>query len=146
MNDCTDKAACIGRREFLVKAGLFAGGAVLTVSAVPGTALGRAFDDVTVAIDPDSPLAKIGGSKVIDTPAGKVIVIQAEKGKFVAFSAKCTHKGSILDYNPDSKQLECPKHGSRFDGVTGELKKGPAETGLKTFPAKGGDSGVVVTV
>src|SRR5947209_3555657 len=100
MKNCTDKSACMGRREFLVKAGIVAGGVVLTVSSLGSGALGAVFEDVTVPVGADSPLAKIGGSQIIDTSAGKVIVIHSDKGKYMAFSAKCTHKGALVAYNP----------------------------------------------
>lgn len=136
----------MNRREFLVRTGIVAGGVMLTVSALGGTAFGRAFEDISVAITPDSPLAKVGGSQVIDSPAGKVIVIQVDKGKYVAFSAKCTHKGAIVGYNADTKQIECPKHGSRFDTADGKVVGGPADGPLPKYSSKSDDKSVTVTV
>ena len=146
MKDCNDGGACMGRREFLVKAGLVAGGAVLTVSSLGNKISAATFEDVTVAIGADSPLAKVGGSQVVDSSAGKIIVIRAEQSKFVAFSAKCTHKGSLLNYNAETKGLECPKHGSKFDGTKGTVTNGPADTPLAAYVAKGSDTAVTVVV
>jgi nitrite reductase/ring-hydroxylating ferredoxin subunit len=146
MKDCNDKAACMGRREFLVKAGLVAGGVVLTVSSLGNSALGAAFEDVTVDIGADSPLAKVGGSQIVDSTAGKIIVIHEADDKFVAFSAKCTHKGATLEYDPIGNKLNCPKHGSSFDGAEGKVLRGPAEDPLKSFPAKEAAKKVTVTV
>ena len=109
MEDCKPKVACIGRREFLVKAGLVAGVTVLTVSSSYGAS---AFEDLTVTIVTDSPLAKVGGSQVVDSTAGKLIVIRSGEKTFAAFSAICTHKRGTLSY--DGKQLYCPKHGSKI--------------------------------
>src|SRR3569832_1434798 len=111
MKDCTDKGACMNRREFLVRTGVAAGGAVLTISALGGSAYGRSFDDVTVPITGD--LAKVGGSQVVAAGGGKVLVIHIDKDKYVAFSARCTHKGATVAYNSDTKQIVCPSHGSR---------------------------------
>ena len=136
----------MNRREFLVKTGLVAVGAILTIPSLQNAAFGARFEDVTVAIDDASPLTKIGGSVIVDSTAGKIIVIHADKDKFAAFSAKCTHKGAKLNYNPDSKQLECPSHGSKFNGSTGEVTNGPADEPLAKYAAKGTDASVVVTV
>ena len=146
MTDCNIKSACMNRREFLVKTGLVAGGAILTISSLRSAAFGAMFEDVTVAIDAASPLAKIGGSLIVDSTAGKIIVIHTDKDKFAAFSAKCTHKGAKLNYNPASKQLECPSHGSKFNGSTGEVINGPAGDPLAKYATKGTDASVVVTV
>lgn len=146
MKDCNIEGSCMGRREFLVKAGILAGGAVLTVSALGKTAFGAPFDDLVVPITPDSPLAKVGGSQVVDSTAGKLIIIHTDKSKFSAFSAKCTHKGALVSYNTETKQLECPKHGSKFDGATGNVTNGPADTPVKSYAAKGGADSVTVVI
>ena len=146
MKNCIDTRACFGRREFLVKAGLVAGGAVLTVSSVGKVFAASPVEDVTVAISADSPLAKIGGSRIVDSSAGKIIVIRTGEAKFVAFSAKCTHKGGTVDYDHVKKQLACPKHGSRFDAANGSVANGPAEVPLAAYAAKGSPESVTISV
>src|SRR6476620_179834 len=146
MKDCNDMSACMGRREFLVKAGLVAGGVVLTVSSLGNSALGAAFEDVTIDLAVDSPLAKVGGSQIVDSSAGKIIVLHEADDKYLAFSAKCTHKGGLVEYDAASNKLTCPKHGSAFDGVDGKVLKGPADEPLKAYPAKAADKKVTVTV
>ena len=146
MDDCKDQAPCLGRREFLVKVGLAAGGAMLTVSALKGSSFAAAFEDLTIDISGDSPLAKAGGSQVVDSTAGKIIVINQGDGKFAAFSAICTHKHGIVDYDAATKKLTCPKHGSVFDGSTGAVVNGPADTPLPAYPAKEAANKVTVSV
>jgi nitrite reductase/ring-hydroxylating ferredoxin subunit len=145
MKDCNDQTACMGRREFLVKAGLVVGGVILTVSSV-GSAFGQMFEDVTVEVGAESLLAKVGGSQIVDSSAGKVIVIHEEGDKYAAFSAKCTHKGAVLEYDPVGNKLNCPKHGSSFNGADGKVLRGPAEDALTAFAAKAADKKVVVTI
>lgn len=142
MDNCDSKAACMGRREFLVKAGLVAGATVLTVSSVGA----MAFEDVIVPVGADSPLAKVGGSVVVESSAGKIIVIRAEEAKYLAYSARCTHKRAILNYDHAKKTLMCPSHGSKFDSASGKVTGGPAETDLKSYVAKPGDGSVSVAV
>src|SRR4051812_40302563 len=99
MKNCNDNSPCMGLREFLVKAGLAAGSVVLTVNALKGSAFANTFEDVTIEVGSDSPLAKTGGSQIVDSSAGKIIVINEGDRKFAAFSARCTHKGGMVDYD-----------------------------------------------
>ena len=144
MKDCNDLGACMGRREFLVKTGFTAGSVVLTISALGSAGFGAVFEDVTVTIGQDSPLAKVGGFQIVDSSAGKLIVIHADADKFDALSAKCTHRGGIVEYDAEAKQIRCPKHGSRFDPADGSVVKGPADTPLPTYPAN--VSGQTITI
>ena len=143
MKDCNDSGACIGRREFLVKAGLVAGGMVLTVSSLNAAV---AFEEVKIEIGADSKLAKVGGSQIVDSTAGKLIVIRTDEAKFAAYSARCTHKRAILGYDHAKKQLVCPSHGSKFDAANGGVANGPAEIALASYVAKGDAAAVTVAV
>jgi nitrite reductase/ring-hydroxylating ferredoxin subunit len=144
MKSCDQKSACVSRREFLVRTGIVGAVTVLTISA-PGAMLGSSrFEDVKVPVGADSPLAKVGGSQIVDSPAGKLIVIRRDEHTFAAFSASCTHKGGIVGY--DGKEISCPKHGSKFDAKDGSVKGGPAGGPLKSYPAKHGDASVIISV
>ena len=145
MKDCNDVVDCTGRREFLVKTAMLAGGLVLTLSA-PLLGAAAAFEDVVVPIDDKSPLNKVGGSKVVVSSAGKIIIVRTGDASFVAFSAKCTHKGTTVGYDAASKQFVCPNHGSEFDGATGNVTQGPADNPLPSYPAKGTSTSVTVAV
>ena len=87
-----------------------AGGLALTLSGA-GSVFGKAFEDVVVPIDDKSPLNKVGGSAVVDSAAGKIVVLRTGESAFVAYSAKCTHKGGTVAYDAAKKQFVCPKHG-----------------------------------
>ncbi|MEQ1924040.1 MAG: Rieske (2Fe-2S) protein [Pyrinomonadaceae bacterium] len=145
MKDCNKASDCGGRREFLVKAAGLAGGVALTISGI-GSAFGRSAADVTVTIDAASPLNKVGGSVIVDSTAGKIIIARTGEAAFIAYSAKCTHKGGLVEYDAAGKQFVCPKHGSKFDAANGNVTDGPAETKLSSFKATGTVSSVTVTV
>lgn len=145
MKNCSDISVCGDRREFLVRSALVAGGLVLTLSSA-GPVFGKVPEDLTITIDDKSPLNKIGGSTVVDSTAGKIVILRTGESTFVAFSAKCTHKGGIVEFDAASKLFVCPKHGSRFDSASGAVKEGPAETPIKPFAAKGTSTSVTVTV
>jgi nitrite reductase/ring-hydroxylating ferredoxin subunit len=55
----------------------------------------------------------------------------------VAVQDLCPHAGAMLsngEVGVDDGIVTCPEHGSRFDTRTGERVRGPADSGLKTFP------------
>jgi nitrite reductase/ring-hydroxylating ferredoxin subunit len=145
VKDCKDVVDCTGRREFLVKAAMFAGGLVLTLSSSGSTLAGTAFEDTTVTIDDASPLKKIGGSQIVDTKAGKVIIVRTGESSFVAYSARCTHKRALLEYEADKNRFVCHTHGSIFDGADGKVLHGPADDALPSYPAKGTATSVTVS-
>ena len=63
-----------------------------------------------------------------------------------ALHDQCTHQGMSLSAGevlPDGT-IECAWHGARFDFLTGEVRRGPAEEDVKTFTVHiEGDSVVV---
>jgi glycine/D-amino acid oxidase-like deaminating enzyme/nitrite reductase/ring-hydroxylating ferredoxin subunit len=56
-------------------------------------------------------------------------VSRDESGALRAVSARCTHLGCIVGWNPADRAWECPCHGSRF-AADGTLIQGPATDDL----------------
>ncbi|GAB3127292.1 Rieske (2Fe-2S) protein [Tsukamurella serpentis] len=75
------------------------------------------------------------GSAVVIAGATPLVVAQPTEGKFVAFDAACTHKGTVVGA-VDGLTLECPAHGSKFNGGTGAVEQGPAQSPLKSVPVR----------
>ncbi len=71
----------------------------------------------------------VGGGTLVEGPNGPVLLVQPSAGVVKAFSAVCPHQGVTVD-PPVNGTITCPGHGSEFDGASGALKLGPAQTGL----------------
>jgi glycine/D-amino acid oxidase-like deaminating enzyme/nitrite reductase/ring-hydroxylating ferredoxin subunit len=66
-----------------------------------------------------------GEGRVVSQGAAQVAVAKDSDGTAHAVSARCTHLGCIVNWNPAERSWDCPCHGSRFD-VDGEVLQGPA--------------------
>jgi cytochrome b6-f complex iron-sulfur subunit len=61
----------------------------------------------------------------------QVYIVRTEQG-FYAVSAVCTHLGCITQWKPESEQIACPCHGSKFK-ADGTKIEGPAPRPLPHF-------------
>lgn len=95
--------------------------ATSAAASVASSAASAAGDAIAASTVP------VGGGTVLESL--KVVVTQPTDGDFKAFSAVCPHQGCLVDAVADGT-INCPCHGSKFDIATGEVKAGPATTGL----------------
>ena len=89
---------------------------------------------------------------VVDLPAGSHRVVDLDgaqaavfnlNGEFYAIEDVCTHDGGELTGGIiEGRQIECPRHGARFDIVTGEALTPPAYEPTSTFPVRVEDGAV----
>jgi len=102
---------------------------------------------------PEAP-ANLSGkevAKAAEVPVGggrlngelKLLVTQPTEGVFKVFTSKCPHQGCGVT-TPKDGIANCPCHGSEFDITDGSVKKGPARTGLREYPAEVRDGAVFV--
>ncbi len=68
---------------------------------------------------------KPGEGAVIGSGLEQRAAYRALDGAVTELSARCTHLGCIVAWNPVAHTWDCPCHGSRFD-VNGEVVTGPA--------------------
>jgi len=68
------------------------------------------------------------------------IVVCNIGGKYFAVEDVCSHDDGELVSGEceliESCQIECPRHGARFDVTTGEAKKMPAAAPIETYKIK----------
>ncbi|MGF7239057.1 MAG: Rieske (2Fe-2S) protein, partial [Frankia sp.] len=59
--------------------------------------------------------------------AGVPVLLTRVEGRLVALADRCTHRGGSLSGGQrDADCVVCPRHGSRFDLITGDVRRGPA--------------------
>ena len=70
-------------------------------------------------------------------PRGERIALANVEGEYFAIDDVCTHDGGPLDQGEVfGNQIECPRHGARFDVRTGKALTLPAIFPVKTYPVK----------
>ncbi|MBE1547426.1 Rieske Fe-S protein [Mycobacterium sp. OAS707] len=130
----------ISRQKVLLGAGLGLVTAVVAACSTYGKKTEAASESATTTAAPTAggtatPAAK-SIAKTADVPVGSgvivddIVVTQPSAGVFKGFSAKCTHKGCMVDKVADGT-IDCPCHGSKFN-LDGTVAKGPADKPLAT--------------
>jgi Rieske Fe-S protein len=97
------------------------------LGSVPETVLDGAEVDVLLCrtvVQIASEIAP-GEGGVIERRGEKLAVFVDKKGEQHLYSARCTHMGCTVAWNPAERTFDCPCHGSRF-GSDGEVVNGPA--------------------
>lgn len=85
-------------------------------------------------------------AKVTDIPPGtakpcalngKSVVVCNVDGTFYAVDDVCTHDGGELGEGYlEGDEIECPRHGARFDVKTGKALTLPAVTPIEVYPVQ----------
>ncbi len=77
-----------------------------------------------------------GSYRVVDVDDVLIAVFNVD-GKFYAIEDVCTHDGGELTGGRfEGCEVECPRHGARFDVTTGEALCAPAFVPTAVFPVK----------
>jgi Rieske Fe-S protein len=79
----------------------------------------------------DSEMNKLSKDSGIVKENEKLAIYKDSTGKEHKFSAICTHLGCGVVWNDLEKSFDCPCHGSRFSGLTGNVINGPANIPLE---------------
>jgi len=88
-----------------------------------------------------------GAAKVVDVNGTSVLLAKLE-GEFYAIDNICSHDGGDLGEGElvEGGQVECPRHGARFDIRTGDATRMPAPVGVDRYDVKVEDGSVYVAV
>lgn len=83
-----------------------------------------------------------GEYRVVDADGTMIAVFNID-GDYYAIEDVCTHDGAELTGGPiHGFEVECPRHGSRFDVRTGAACNPPAYLPTASFPIRIDDAGV----
>jgi len=95
-------------------------------------------------------------ARVGDIPPGQMLFLEVEdeeivlcnvNGEFWAVANVCSHDGGTLSEGLLlGHQIECPRHGARFDVRTGEVKALPAVVPIPAYDVKVEGDDILVDV
>lgn len=89
---------------------------------------------VTVAREGDVPAGEV---RVVDANGRSLALGHCDDGTWGAIDNVCTHDGGVLGEGElDDCLVECPRHGARFDLLTGEVKALPAVFPVNAYPVR----------
>jgi 3-phenylpropionate/trans-cinnamate dioxygenase ferredoxin subunit len=98
---------------------------------------------VTVAQDDE--IAE-GAVKVVEA-GGRRIALCKFDGSVYAIDDVCTHDRGPLDQGElIGAEIECPRHGARFDVTTGRATRLPAIQPVRTYPVRVENGAIVLEV
>lgn len=88
----------------------------------------------------------VSGGRADNLPPGKVRTVFGGKGRlavcnvdnaFYCIDDVCTHDGASFETGElDGCEIECPRHGARFDVTTGRATCLPAIVPVKVYPVR----------
>ena len=100
-------------------------------------------DFVTVAKADDIPPGQV---RVYEVGDRRIALCNVE-GTLYAIDDVCTHDGGPLDQGElAGEQIECPRHGARFDVRTGRALTLPAVRPVRTYPVQVKGNEVMISV
>jgi nucleotide-binding universal stress UspA family protein/nitrite reductase/ring-hydroxylating ferredoxin subunit len=100
-------------------------------ASVPGRVSEQADRDVLVCRTVVQAVRELepGQGGIIEQQGEKLAAFMDAAGELHLMSAKCTHLGCTVAWNPGEGTFDCPCHGSRY-GPGGEVVNGPAQRPL----------------
>ena len=77
-----------------------------------------------------------GQAKAYDVDGRRIALCNVD-GAYYAIDDVCTHDGGSLDQGQlEGDQIECPRHGARFDVKTGRALTLPAVMPVQSYPVR----------
>jgi cytochrome b6-f complex iron-sulfur subunit len=90
--------------------------------------------------------AKLEQNKFVIIPvSGQRVIVLQSADQLLAFSAKCTHEGCTVTYQPAQSVIWCPCHDGRFDLAGRVLSGPPPQPLLKYVALRQPDGGIVIS-
>jgi 3-phenylpropionate/trans-cinnamate dioxygenase ferredoxin subunit len=103
-------------------------------------------DEGFVAVAREEDVAP-GEVRVVDANGKSLALGHCADGTWGAIDNVCTHDGGVLGEGElDECTVECPRHGGRFDLLTGEVRALPPVYPVNAYPVRVVDGRVEVKV
>ncbi len=99
-----------------------------------------------------TPVARVdevgpGEVKVVHAGSKSLCLGHCQDGSWGAIDNVCTHDGGVLGEGElEDCEVECPRHGARFDLRSGEVRSLPAVFPVNAYPVRVVDGQVLVDV
>ena len=79
----------------------------------------------------------VGEVKVVRAGGRSICLSRCDDGSWGAIDNVCTHDGGTLgDGELEGCEVECPRHGARFDAKTGAVRTLPAIFPVNAYPVR----------
>ncbi len=97
------------------------------LNPVPERIVAGADRDILIARTVAQAVSEIapGEGGIVEQAGEKLAAFMDAEGELHLMSARCTHMGCTVGWNPAESMFDCPCHGSRF-GPDGKVVNGPA--------------------
>jgi 3-phenylpropionate/trans-cinnamate dioxygenase ferredoxin subunit len=88
-----------------------------------------------------------GEVKIVDADGKSLCLGHCEDGTWGAIDNVCTHDGGVLGEGElEDCQVECPRHGARFELLTGRVTALPAVFPVNAYPVRIVDGEIQVDI
>jgi len=85
-----------------------------------------------------------GSTRTVHIGGEMVLICRLSNDEMHAVEDRCSHDGAgLADGALHGAELECPRHGARFDVATGTALRMPAVAPIDTYPTRISDDGWV---
>ena len=99
--------------------------------------VGDAKRSVGYAVVADASTVRAGDVLVVEVAGRSLCLAHLPDGSWGAIDNVCTHDGGVLGEGElDDCCIECPRHGSRFDMLTGEVMGAPADIPVNAYDVR----------
>ncbi len=90
----------------------------------------------------------MGGKIIVEIDGVEIAVFNVDNEQYYAVEDVCSHDGGPLGEGEliDTYQVECPRHGGRFDIRTGQALVMPAFEAIEAFPVTVQNGDIFLTV
>lgn len=98
----------------------------------------RTYDDEELEFIPVADADEVGsGERLILQIDQILIAVFNIAGEYFAIADVCSHDdGPVAEGDLEDKEIECPRHGARFDLETGEALSLPAVVDIPAYPVR----------